>query len=60
MDEIVGLLLRVTQSKETRHEQIVSMLLQMFTGTASVYVVRAEANRVRSAIDRPCPKISTN
>ncbi len=31
VDEIDGLLLRVSQAKDARHEQIVSMLLQMYS-----------------------------
>ena len=54
VDEIDGLLLRVGQSKDARHEQIVSMLLQMYSSAASVYVMRAKANQERSVIDQPC------
>ncbi len=54
VDEIDGLLLRVGQAKDARHEAIVSMLLQMYSSAASVYVMRAKANRERAAIDQPC------
>lgn len=54
VDEIDGLLLRVSQSRDARHEQIVSMLLQMYSSAASVYVMRAKAGRERTVIDQPC------
>jgi hypothetical protein len=54
VDEIDGLLLRVSQAKDARHEAIVSMLLQMYSSAASVYVMRAKAGRERSVIDQPC------
>lgn len=54
VDEIDGLLLRVSQAKDARHEAIVSMLLQMYSSAASVYVMRAKAGRERSEIDQPC------
>ncbi len=54
VDEIDGLLLRVSQARDARHEQIVSMLLQMYSSASSVYVMRAKANQERSAIDQPC------
>lgn len=54
VDEIDGLLMRVGQAKDARHEQIVSMLLQMYSSAASVYVMRAKANQERAVIDQPC------
>jgi len=54
VDEIDGLLTRVGQAKDARHEQIVSMLLQMYSSAASIYVMRAKANQERSVIDQPC------
>ena len=54
VDEIDGLLLRVSQAKDARHEAIVSMLLQMYSSAASVYVMRAKAGRERTEIDQPC------
>lgn len=54
VDEFDGLLLKVTQAKDARHEQIVSILLQMYSTAASVYVMRAKANRERAVIDQPC------
>jgi len=54
VDEIDGLLLRVGQSKDARHEQIVSMLLQMYSSASGVYVMRAKANQERTVIDQPC------
>ncbi|MEX0678362.1 MAG: bifunctional DNA primase/polymerase [Pirellulales bacterium] len=53
VDEIDGLLLRVSQAKDARHEQIVSMLLQMYSSARGVYVMRAKAGRERTAIDQP-------
>jgi hypothetical protein len=54
VDEIDGLLLRVSQAKDARHEQIVSMLLQMYSSASTVYVMRAKAGRERTVIDQPC------
>ncbi len=54
VDEIDGLLLRVSRAKDARHEAIVSMLLQMYSSAASVYVMRAKAGRERTEIDQPC------
>ena len=53
VDEIDGLLLRVSQAKDARHEAIVSMLLQMYTSASSVYVMRARAGRPRAHIAQP-------
>jgi hypothetical protein len=53
VDEIDGLLLRVSQAKDARHEAIVSMLLQMYSSAPTVYVMRAKAGRERSVIDQP-------
>jgi hypothetical protein len=54
VDEIDGLLLRVSQARDARHEQIVSMLLQMYSSASTVYVLRAKAGRERMVIDQPC------
>ncbi|GIW90492.1 MAG: hypothetical protein KatS3mg109_0924 [Pirellulaceae bacterium] len=54
VDEIDGLLLRVSQAKDARHEQIVSMLLQMYSAASTIYVMRAKAGRERAVIDQPC------
>ncbi|CAN5470169.1 hypothetical protein BH11PLA2_BH11PLA2_21110 [soil metagenome] len=54
VDEIDGLLMRVGQARDARHEQIVSMLLQMYSSASSIYVMRAKANQERSVIDQPC------
>lgn len=54
VDEIDGLLMRVSQAKDARHETIVSMLLQMYSSAATVYVMRAKAGRERTEIDQPC------
>ncbi len=54
VDEIDGLLLRVSQARDARHEQIVSMLLQMYSAASTVYVMRAKAGRERTVIDQPC------
>ncbi len=52
--EIDGLLLRVGQARDARHEAIVSMLLQMYSSASSIYVIRAKANQERTVIDQPC------
>jgi hypothetical protein len=54
VDEIDGLLMRVSQAKDARHEQIVSMLLQMYSAASTVYVMRAKAGRERTVINQPC------
>ena len=54
VDEIDGMLLRVSQARDARHEAIVSMLLQMYSSASSIYVMRAKANQERSVIDQPC------
>ena len=54
VDEIDGLLLRVSQARDARHEAIVSMLLQMYSSASSIYVMRAKANQERTVIDQPC------
>jgi hypothetical protein len=54
VDEIDGLLLRVGQARDARHEAIVSMLLQMYSSASSIYVMRAKANQERTVIDQPC------
>jgi hypothetical protein len=54
VDEIDGLLVRVGQARDARHEAIVTMLLQMYSSANSVYVMRARANQGRAVIDQPC------
>lgn len=53
VDEIDGLLMRVGQAKDARHEQIVSILLQMYSSASSVYVMRAKAGQERAVINQP-------
>lgn len=53
VDEIDGLLLRIGQARDARHEQIVSMLLQMYSSASGVYVMRAKAGRERTVINQP-------
>jgi hypothetical protein len=54
VDEFDGLLMRVSQARDARHEAIVSMLLQMYSSASSIYVMRAKANQERTVIDQPC------
>jgi hypothetical protein len=54
VDELDGLLQRVNHAKDARHEQIISILLQMYSSAAGVYVMRAKADRERAVIDQPC------
>jgi Bifunctional DNA primase/polymerase, N-terminal/Primase C terminal 1 (PriCT-1)/Protein of unknown function (DUF3987) len=54
VDEVDGLLLRVNQAKDGRHEQIVNILLQMYSSANGVYVMRAKAGKDRMVIDQPC------
>jgi len=57
VDEVDGLLLRVGQAKDARHEQMVSVLLQMYSSANGVYVMRAKAGAERTVIDQPCLSI---
>jgi hypothetical protein len=54
VDELDGILLKVSQARDARHEAIVSMLLQMYSAASSVYIMRAKAERERAEIDQPC------
>jgi len=54
VDEVDGLLLKVNQARDARHEQIVNILLQMYSSATSVYVMRAKAGKERTVIDQPC------
>lgn len=54
VDEIDGMLMRVGQAKDARHEAIVSMLLQLYSSASNVYVMRAKANTERAVIEQPC------
>jgi hypothetical protein len=54
VDEIDGLLLRVSRAKDARYEAIVSMLLQLYSSADGVYTKRAKAGREREQIDQPC------
>ncbi len=54
VDEVDGLLLKVNQARDARHEQIVNILLQMYSSATSVYVMRAKAGKERAVIDQPC------
>jgi hypothetical protein len=54
VDELDGLLVKVNQAKDGRHEQVLSTLLQMYSSASGVYVMRAKAGRERTVIDQPC------
>lgn len=54
VDEIDGLLLRVSRAKDARYEAIMSMLLQLYSSADGVYTKRAKAGREREQIDQPC------
>lgn len=54
VDEIDGLLVKVNQARDARYEQIVNILLQMYSSSTSVYVMRAKAGKERTVIDQPC------
>ena len=54
VDEIDGLLLRVSRAKDARYAAIVSMLLQLYSSADGVYTKRAKAGREREQIDQPC------
>jgi len=54
VDELDGLLVKVNQAKDGRHEQVLSTLLQMYSSASGVYVMRAKAGKERTVIDQPC------
>jgi hypothetical protein len=53
-DEIDGLMLKIHQAKDARHESIMNVLLKMYTSANSLYVLRAKAGRAPALIDQPC------
>lgn len=53
-DEIDGLMLRINQGKEGRHESIMNVLLKMYTSSNSFYPMRVKAGREPEVIDQPC------
>ncbi len=54
VDEIDGLLLKVSRAKDARYEAIVSMLLQFYSSANDVYTKRAKAGKEREQIHQPC------
>lgn len=54
VDELDGLMSRINQARDARYEQIISILLQMYSSASSIYVMRAKAGQDRATIDQPC------
>lgn len=52
-DEIDGLMTKINQGKESRHEGIMNVLLKMYTSAASLYPMRVKAGKESGVIDQP-------
>nr|BDD46354.1 hypothetical protein 9 [Pseudomonadaceae bacterium] len=53
-DEIDGLMTKINQARDARHEGIMNVLLKMYTSTNAVYSMRVKAGREPGIIDQPC------
>lgn len=53
-DEIDGLMTKINQGSEGRHESIMNVLLKMYTSANAYYPMRVKANREADVIDQPC------
>ena len=52
-DEIDGLMAKINQAKDARHEGIVNVLLKMYTSSNSIYPMRVKAGKEHGVIDQP-------
>ena len=52
-DEIDGLMTKINQAKDSRHEGIMNVLLKMYTSSNSVYPMRVKAGKEHGVIDQP-------
>lgn len=53
-DEIDGLMTKINQARDARHESVVNVLLKMYTSSSSVYPMRVKAGKEPGVIDQPC------
>ncbi len=52
-DEIDGLMTKINQAKDARHEGIMHVLLKMYSSSNSIYPMRVKAGREYGVIDQP-------
>lgn len=52
-DEIDGLMTKINQAKDARHEGIVNVLLKMYTSSNSIYPMRVKAGKEHGVVDQP-------
>ncbi len=52
-DEIDGLMTKINQAKDARHEGIMNVLMKMYTSSNSVYPMRVKAGKQHGVIDQP-------
>jgi hypothetical protein len=53
-DEIDGLMSKINQAKDARHEAVMNVLLKMYSSASSLYPMRVKAGREPGTIDQPC------
>jgi hypothetical protein len=53
-DEIDGLMAKINQGREARHEGVMNALLKMYTSSSSVYPMRVKAGKEPGVIHQPC------
>ncbi|MFO0911481.1 MAG: bifunctional DNA primase/polymerase [Pirellulales bacterium] len=53
-DEIDGMMTKINQAKDARHESIMNVLLKMYSSTNAVYPMRVKAGKEHGVIDQPC------
>ena len=53
-DEIDGLMTKINQAKDARHEGIMNALLKMYTSSNAIYPMRVKAGKEHGVIDQPC------
>ncbi|MEO1994606.1 MAG: bifunctional DNA primase/polymerase, partial [Planctomycetaceae bacterium] len=52
-DEIDGLMAKINQARDARHEGVMNVLLKMYTSNSSVYPMRVKAGKEPGVIDQP-------
>ena len=52
-DEIDGLMTKINQAKDARHESVMNVMLKMYTSSSSVYPMRVKAGKEPGVIDQP-------
>jgi hypothetical protein len=53
-DEIDGLMTKINLGRDARHENIMNVLLKMYTSASSLYPMRVKAGKEPGIIDQPC------